>query len=66
MHCHKGVLERFLEASQHTDNVFDCWQYQRSAILRDLENEPMSITVDVAKAIEQITELRQLLDSLCK
>lgn len=66
MHWHKGVLGRYLDAVQQTDNAFGCWQYQRSAILRDLENEPMSITVDVAKAIEQITELRQLLDSLCK
>lgn len=66
MHFHKGVLERYLEAVQHTDNATDCWLYQRTTILRDLKNAPLSVTADTANAIKQIDELRRLIDSLGK
>lgn len=63
MKKYQSVLERYLDAVQQTDNAFGCWQYQRAAFLRDLENAPLSVTADTAKAIKQIDELLHLLDN---
>ena len=62
----KHYMLRYHEAKRMTDNLTECWAYQKALILQELLKEKLIVDADTAKAIQEIKKLKKALESLTK